>query len=140
VTHLEIELLLAFLRQPNRVLARSWLLQTVWRSAPTMDTRTVDKHVQSLRKKLPPFGKKVETVVGMGYLFRPGGSPALRARDRRRGLEETVMKDALFRRAAPAGDERELGSRGQSAMRCAKHQRQQPLSGRALTSLRRISR
>ncbi len=70
-THLEFQLLLAFLRQPNRVLARSWLLQTVWQSSPSVSTRTVDKHVESLRRKLPPFGKKVETVVGVGYIFRP---------------------------------------------------------------------
>jgi DNA-binding response OmpR family regulator len=70
-THLEFKLLLAFLRQPNRVLTRSWLLQTVWESSPSVSTRTVDKHVESLRKKLPPFGKQVETVVGIGYLFRP---------------------------------------------------------------------
>jgi len=70
-TALEFKLLLAFLRQPNRVLTRSWLLQTVWQSSPSVSTRTVDKHVESLRKKLPPFGKKVETVVGVGYMFRP---------------------------------------------------------------------
>ncbi|OGR90139.1 MAG: hypothetical protein A2V88_10705 [Elusimicrobia bacterium RBG_16_66_12] len=70
-TRLEFQLLLAFLSQPNRVLARSWLLQTVWQASPGIATRTVDKHVESLRKKLPPFGKKVETVVGVGYLFRP---------------------------------------------------------------------
>lgn len=71
LTHLEFELLLAFLRQPNRVLPRSWLLQNVWNSAASVTTRTVDKHVQSLRKKVPAFGKSVETVVGVGYLFAP---------------------------------------------------------------------
>ncbi len=70
LTHLEIKLLLAFLRQPGRVMARTYLLQTVWES-PSASTRTVDKHVETLRRKLPPFGKKVETVVGVGYLFRP---------------------------------------------------------------------
>ncbi len=36
-----------------------------------MSTRTVDKHVESLRKKLPVFGERVETVIRVGYLFRP---------------------------------------------------------------------
>ena len=71
LTHLEFELLLAFLRQPNRVLPRSWLLQNVWNSSALVTTRTVDKHVQSLRRKVPPLGKRVETVVGVGYLFAP---------------------------------------------------------------------
>jgi DNA-binding response OmpR family regulator len=70
LTHLEMKLLLAFLRQPGRVLPRALLLQSVWNSTGT-STRTVDKHVETLRRKLPPFGKKVETVVGVGYLFRP---------------------------------------------------------------------
>ena len=71
LTNLEMKLLLALLRQPGRVLPRSYLLQTVWSSSPDVATRTVDKHVENLRRKLPPFGKKVETVVGVGYLFRP---------------------------------------------------------------------
>jgi DNA-binding response OmpR family regulator len=70
LTNLEMKLLLAFLRQPDRVLPRSLLLQTVWDS-PSASTRTVDKHVESLRRKFPPLGKKLETVVGVGYLFRP---------------------------------------------------------------------
>jgi len=70
LTHLEMKLLLAFLRQPGRVLPRALLLQSVWDTSGT-STRTVDKHVETLRRKLPPFGKKVETVVGVGYLFRP---------------------------------------------------------------------
>ena len=72
LTNLEFKLLLAFLRQPNRVLARSWLLETVWQS-PGVATRTVDKHVEMLRKKLPPLAPRLETVVGVGYLFRPQG-------------------------------------------------------------------
>lgn len=71
LTHLEFCLLEAFLRQPNRVLARSWLLETVWKSASGVATRTVDKHVEALRKKVPPIAPRLETVVGVGYIFRP---------------------------------------------------------------------
>lgn len=71
LTRLEFQLLLAFLRQPNRVLPRSWLLQSVWESVPSLSTRTVDKHVETLRRKFPPLADRVETVVGVGYLFRP---------------------------------------------------------------------
>ena len=70
LTRLEFRLLETFLRQPERVLARSWLLETVWAS-PGAATRTVDKHVEALRKKLPVLGERLETVVGVGYLFRP---------------------------------------------------------------------
>jgi DNA-binding response OmpR family regulator len=71
LTHLEFKLLASFLRQPNRVLARSWLLQTVWGSTPGIATRTVDKHVETVRKKVPSISTRIETVVGVGYLFRP---------------------------------------------------------------------
>lgn len=71
LTHLEFKLLLAFLRQPGRVLARSWLLQNVWQASSSVNTRTVDKHVETLRRKVPPLSGRLETVVGVGYLFRP---------------------------------------------------------------------
>lgn len=71
LTHLEFKLLEYFLRHPLRVVTRGMLLEKVWGSEPAMSTRTVDKHVESLRKKLPDFGAHVETVIRMGYLFRP---------------------------------------------------------------------
>jgi two-component system alkaline phosphatase synthesis response regulator PhoP len=71
LTHLEFKLLLAFFRQPNRVLPRVWLLQNVWESSASLETRTVDKHVETLRRKLPPLAQRLETVVGVGYIFRP---------------------------------------------------------------------
>lgn len=71
LTRLELRLLLVFLRHPNRVLPRSWLLQGVWESSPSVSTRTVDKHVEALRRKLPPLAERIESVVGVGYLFRP---------------------------------------------------------------------
>jgi two-component system alkaline phosphatase synthesis response regulator PhoP len=71
LTHLEFKLLVTFLRQPNRVLPRSWLLQNVWDFSPSVSTRTVDKHVETLRRKVKPLNGRLETVVGVGYLFRP---------------------------------------------------------------------
>lgn len=70
LTHLEFKLLLAFLRQPNRVLPRAWLLENVWSSSPSVTTRTVDKHVETLRRKLPPLGERIEAMIRIGYVFR----------------------------------------------------------------------
>lgn len=70
LTNLEFNLLVAFLRQPNRVLTRGLILQTVWGTIPDMATRTVDKHVESLRRKLGVFGKNLETVVRVGYVLK----------------------------------------------------------------------
>ncbi|MDX6767895.1 MAG: response regulator transcription factor [Elusimicrobiota bacterium] len=71
LTHLEFKLLLYFLKNPNRVLTRGLMLEKVWGTGPDLSTRTVDKHVETLRKKLPSFGGRVETVIRVGYLFRP---------------------------------------------------------------------
>lgn len=71
LTHLEFKLLLYFLNNPNRVLTRGLMLEKVWGTGPDLSTRTVDKHVETLRKKLPGFGARVETVIRVGYLFRP---------------------------------------------------------------------
>jgi DNA-binding response OmpR family regulator len=70
LTNLQFELLLAFVKQPNRVLTRGIILETVWKTRPDMNTRTVDKHVESLRRELGDFGKRIETVIGVGYVFR----------------------------------------------------------------------
>lgn len=71
LTHLEFKLLVYLMRHPQRVVTRGMLLEKVWGTEPDQSTRTVDKHVESLRKKLPDFGARLETVIRVGYLFRP---------------------------------------------------------------------
>lgn len=71
LTNLEFKLLVFLLRHPNRVATRGMLLEKVWGSNPDVSTRTVDKHFESLRKKIPIVGARVETVIRVGYLFRP---------------------------------------------------------------------
>ncbi len=70
LTNLEFQLLLYFLRNANRVLTRQLILDQVWGIKTPMDTRTVDKHVESLRRKLGDVGKRFETVVKVGYLLK----------------------------------------------------------------------
>lgn len=72
LTPIEFELLRQFLQLENRVLTRGSLLQSVWNGDPSVSPRTIDKHVESLRKKLGPAGKRVETVFGIGYRMRAG--------------------------------------------------------------------
>ena len=69
--------LLAFLMtHPDRVYARSQLLDRVWGGNVYVEERTVDVHIRRLRKSLEPSGydRFVQTVRGAGYRFssQPG--------------------------------------------------------------------
>jgi len=66
LTPKEFTLLLMFARNKNKVLTRKQLLEDVWNFEYFGDTRTVDIHVQRLRKKLEDK-IKIVTVFGVGY-------------------------------------------------------------------------
>ena len=73
LTATEYKLLLLLAERRGRVQARTHLLETVWESAPDIQTRTVDMHVQRLRTKLGAAGDLIETVRGFGYRI-PGAA------------------------------------------------------------------
>lgn len=62
----EYALLELFLSHPRRVFTRETLLERVWGTDATLETRTVDMHIASLRSKLGR-SDAVETVRGFGY-------------------------------------------------------------------------
>lgn len=61
----EFELLLLFWDNPGRVFSREEILDYVWEMDYEGDLRTVDVHVQRIRKKLEIVW--LETVFGVGY-------------------------------------------------------------------------
>ena len=69
LTTLEFKLLLNFVRAPERVFTRDFLLNEVWGMNVSVTDRTVDTHVGHLRKKLAHSRTKIETVIGSGYRF-----------------------------------------------------------------------
>lgn len=71
--------LLAFLiENAGNVLTRDMLLESIWSYDFDGETRTVDAHVKSLRKKLGKSGSAIQTVRGVGYrLGGPGGKYSL---------------------------------------------------------------
>lgn len=72
----EFELLHKLMREQGHALSRSQLLEDVWGVTFVGETRTVDTHVQTLRKKLndafPGAGDIVQTVRGVGYRAKAG--------------------------------------------------------------------
>lgn len=69
LTKLELELLLLFLRKPNKVFAREELLKRCWPSDTYVLDRTVDVNITRLRKKIGRYGIQIKTRFGYGYTF-----------------------------------------------------------------------
>jgi DNA-binding response OmpR family regulator len=71
LTSMEFELLRSLINGAGRVLSREHLLEAVWGvdRAADVQTRTVDVHVMTLRKKLKTEGAKIVTVKNYGYRF-----------------------------------------------------------------------
>ncbi|RUM55319.1 MAG: DNA-binding response regulator, partial [Nautilia sp.] len=58
LTHLEKDLLLEFLKNPNRVLSRELLLENVWKNAFDKQLKTVNVAIKRLKEKIDPENKK----------------------------------------------------------------------------------
>jgi DNA-binding response OmpR family regulator len=74
----EFDLLLAFARQPERVLSVEELLQLVWGAQYAGEPQIVYVHVRRLREKLeenPNEPVRLVTVRGVGYKLLPHTSP-----------------------------------------------------------------
>ncbi|MBU4252689.1 MAG: response regulator [Candidatus Omnitrophica bacterium] len=71
LTSKEFELLKTLLKAKGRVLSRDYLLDTIWGydHALEIQTRTVDVHVRTLRKKLKSAAKMIVTAKNYGYRF-----------------------------------------------------------------------
>ncbi|WP_217594595.1 response regulator transcription factor [Cohnella sp. GbtcB17] len=69
----EFELLAFLAKHEGKVLARDYILDSVWGYEYDGDPRTVDTHVKKLRAKLGPEGRLIATVVRTGYKFE--GTP-----------------------------------------------------------------
>lgn len=70
LTPKEFDLLLYFIKHPKHVFTREKLLEELWDYSYMGDTRTVDIHVQRLRKKLG-LDQELVTVFGVGYKYVP---------------------------------------------------------------------
>ena len=69
LTRLEFDLLSHLMRHQDRAFKREELLAAVWNYPDGVETRTLDKHVESLRRKMGPAASLLQTVHGVGYRF-----------------------------------------------------------------------
>ena len=71
LTRKERELLTMLMQNPGRCISREMLLKTVWHYSEGARTRTVDVHVQRLRRKLGREANSIKTIVRLGYCWFP---------------------------------------------------------------------
>ncbi|MBQ2733784.1 MAG: response regulator transcription factor [Clostridia bacterium] len=67
LTHKEFELLKHLMKNPNMVFSRDKLMSEIWGTDYIGETRTVDMHIKTLRRKLGNAGGQIKTVIGVGY-------------------------------------------------------------------------
>lgn len=69
LTPKEFELLGFFLKRKGRVVSRPTISENVWGTPFTGSTRTIDVHVDTLRRKLGELGRCITGLKGVGYRF-----------------------------------------------------------------------
>lgn len=70
----EFELLRLLVENPNRPLARDWLLETLAHRDPDAFDRAIDNRIMRLRRKLerdPGQPEAIRSIRGVGYMFVP---------------------------------------------------------------------
>lgn len=72
-TSLEYDILEYLIQNEGHTVTRKQLLRDVWGISQDIITRTIDRHMASIRKKIEPDPNSphfIETVYGIGYRFR----------------------------------------------------------------------
>ena len=72
LTFREFELLRFLMEHPEKAFDRDRLLDEVWGAEYDGGPRTVDMHVQTIRKKLGKCASQIETIYGLGYKIGEG--------------------------------------------------------------------
>ncbi|MGM0380019.1 MAG: response regulator transcription factor [Bacillota bacterium] len=72
LTNKEYHLLVLFMKNPHKIFDRKELMEKIWPNNDNYESRTVDLHISTLRKKLnkDDLSMFIETIRGMGYRFK----------------------------------------------------------------------
>ena len=69
LTSKEYELLKMFLDNVGIVLTRENIMNRIWETDYSGETRTVDMHIKTLRQKLGDTGNRIKTIRNVGYML-----------------------------------------------------------------------
>lgn len=69
-TPTEFKIISFFIENNALVIERKLILERIWgNKACKVNTENIDKHIESIRRKLGKNGEKIKTVYGTGYMF-----------------------------------------------------------------------
>ena len=69
LTKTEFELLTFLAKNPDKILSREDIIETIWHETPFITERTVDVHITRLRKKMGKYASVIINRSGYGYKF-----------------------------------------------------------------------
>ena len=67
---IEFELLQVLMSHADQVMTRDSLMELIWGVDFFGESRTLDMHIRTLRKKLGEAGSQIQTIRNVGYCFR----------------------------------------------------------------------
>lgn len=71
LTPKEFEIFFMLLGNEGRAVSRRSLMEDIWsEKSGQVNSETIDKHVETLRRKLGPYGKNIKTIYGTGYIYK----------------------------------------------------------------------
>jgi two-component system alkaline phosphatase synthesis response regulator PhoP len=73
LTPKELQLLGFFLKRDGQVVTRATISEEVWGLDLSNSSRTIEVHVEQLRRKVRPFGAQIQGLKGIGYRFEVAG-------------------------------------------------------------------
>lgn len=69
LTKKEFEVLELLMKNKGRILTRDYLLEEVWKYEFCGEGRVVDNHIKNIRRKLGDVGKRIKTIISVGYKY-----------------------------------------------------------------------
>jgi DNA-binding response OmpR family regulator len=75
LTSMQCRLLAVLVEHAGVVVTRPILLLHIWGNVPELRPSKVDRQIRELRKRLGIHSRYIETIVGVGYRFRPLPGP-----------------------------------------------------------------
>ena len=70
LTMAEFGILVSLVNNQNKIMTRDKILEEVWQNKSIVVDRVIDVHMNSLRKKLGSASYNLQTIRGIGYMFK----------------------------------------------------------------------